>query len=297
MDNNQLLRSMTGFGRYEVNYGDRKLCVEIKSVNHRYLDLNIKMPKKFNEFESLIRSLLKEYIKRGKVDVFVTYEDHSLESVRPQYNEKMAAAYMEIFSQMASQFDVKNDITLSRLATMPEVVSMEQVETDEDFLQGMIEEAVRSAAEKFVETRIVEGNKLKEDLLSKLENMSQWVCQIEKRSPSIVTEYREKLVDKVKELLSDNTIDESRILTEVTIFSDKICVDEETVRLATHIESMKNSLIQGGSIGRNLDFVAQEMNREANTILSKANDIETSNIAIALKTEIEKVREQIQNLE
>ncbi len=297
MDNNQLLRSMTGFGRHEVSYGDRKLCVEIKSVNHRYLDLNIKMPKKFNEFESLIRSLLKEYIKRGKVDVFVTYEDHSLESVRPQYNEKMAAAYMEIFNQMASQFDVKNDITLSRLATMPEVVSMEQVETDEDFLQGMIEEAVRSAAEKFVETRIVEGNKLKEDLLSKLENMSQWVCQIEKRSPSIVTEYREKLVDKVKELLSDNTIDESRILTEVTIFSDKICVDEETVRLATHIESMKNSLIQGGSIGRNLDFVAQEMNREANTILSKANDIETSNIAIALKTEIEKVREQIQNLE
>jgi uncharacterized protein (TIGR00255 family) len=288
---------MTGFGRHEVVLGDRKVCVEIKSVNHRYLDLNIKMPKKFNPFESFIRSLLKEYIQRGKVDVFVTYEDHSLESVRPQYNKQMATAYMEIFNEMASEFGIKNDITTARLATMPEVLSMEQVETDEDFLQGMIEEAVREAASKFIETRIEEGSKLGSDLLSKLDNMSLWVKQIEERSPSVITEYRERLLEKVKELLVDNTIDETRILTEVTIFSDKICVDEETVRLATHIESMKKSLAQGGSIGRNLDFVAQEMNREANTILSKANDVETSNIAILLKTEIEKVREQIQNLE
>jgi uncharacterized protein (TIGR00255 family) len=288
---------MTGFGRHEVVLGDRKVSVEIKSVNHRYLDLNIKMPKKFNPFESFIRSLLKEYIQRGKVDVFVTYEDHSLESVRPQYNKQMAAAYMEIFNEMASEFSIKNDITTARLATMPEVLSMEQVETDEDFLQGMVEEAVREAASKFVETRIAEGSKLGSDLLSKLDNMSLWVKQIEERSPNVITEYRERLLEKVKELLSDSTIDETRILTEVTIFSDKICVDEETVRLATHIESMKKSLTQGGSIGRNLDFVAQEMNREANTILSKANDVETSNIAILLKTEIEKVREQIQNLE
>lgn len=297
MNNNQLLRSMTGFGRHEVVLGDRKVSVEIKSVNHRYLDLNIKMPKKFNPFESFIRSLLKEYIQRGKVDVFVTYEDHSLESVRPQYNKQMAAAYMEIFNEMANEFSIKNDITTARLATMPEVLSMEQVETDEDFLQGMVEEAVREAASKFVETRIAEGSKLGSDLLSKLDNMSLWVKQIEERSPNVITEYRERLLEKVKELLADSTIDETRILTEVTIFADKICVDEETVRLATHIESMKKSLTQGGSIGRNLDFVAQEMNREANTILSKANDVETSNIAILLKTEIEKVREQIQNLE
>jgi uncharacterized protein (TIGR00255 family) len=288
---------MTGFGRHEVVLGDRKVSVEIKSVNHRYLDLNIKMPKKFNPFESFIRSLLKEYIQRGKVDVFVTYEDHSLESVRPQYNKQMAAAYMEIFNEMANEFSIKNDITTARLATMPEVLSMEQVETDEDFLQGMVEEAVREAASKFVETRIAEGSKLGSDLLSKLDNMSLWVKQIEERSPNVITEYRERLLEKVKELLADSTIDETRILTEVTIFADKICVDEETVRLATHIESMKKSLTQGGSIGRNLDFVAQEMNREANTILSKANDVETSNIAILLKTEIEKVREQIQNLE
>jgi uncharacterized protein (TIGR00255 family) len=209
----------------------------------------------------------------------------------------MAAAYMEIFHEMESEFGIKNDITTARLATMPEVVSMEQVETDEDFLQGMVEEAVREAASKFVETRIAEGSKLGSDLLSKLDNMSLWVKQIEERSPNVIVEYRERLLEKVKELLADNTIDETRILTEVTIFSDKICVDEETVRLATHIESMKKSLTQGGSIGRNLDFVAQEMNREANTILSKANDVETSNIAILLKTEIEKVREQIQNLE
>jgi uncharacterized protein (TIGR00255 family) len=229
---------MTGFGRHEVVLGDRKVSVEIKSVNHRYLDLNIKMPKKFNPFESFIRSLLKEYIQRGKVDVFVTYEDHSLESVRPQYNKQMAAAYMEIFNEMSNEFSIKNDITTARLATMPEVLSMEQVETDEDFLQGMVEEAVREAASKFVETRIAEGSKLGSDLLSKLDNMSLWVKQIEERSPNVITEYRERLLEKVKELLADSTIDETRILTEVTIFSDKICVDEETVRLATHIESM-----------------------------------------------------------
>ncbi|KIR01684.1 Protein YicC [Lachnospiraceae bacterium TWA4] len=293
----QLLKSMTGFGRHEVVCGDRKVCVELKSVNHRYLDLSIKMPKKFNEYESFIRSTLKEYINRGKVDVYLTYEDHSLETVRPQYNQNMAKAYMDIFRQMEEEFELKNDITVSRLASLPEVLTMEQVEANEEVLKGMIEEAVRQAAEKFIQTRIVEGEKLKVDLIAKLDKMLEWVAEIEKRSPEVVAEYRQRITDKVKELLGDNTIDENRILTEVTIFSDKICVDEETVRLKAHIETMRDSLIQGGSVGRNLDFIAQEMNREANTTLSKSNDVETSNIAILLKTEVEKVREQIQNIE
>lgn len=292
-----MLRSMTGFGRCEITTEEYRISVEMKAVNHRYLDLGIKMPKKFNYFEASIRSLLKQYIQRGKVDLFITYEDYTEEKMALKYNRSLASEYMEYFAKMAEQFHIENDITVSDLARYPDVLVMEQVPEDEEHMWAILKGAVEEAASRFVETRVTEGENLKADLLGKLDYMDRLVAEIEERSPKIVAEYRAKLEDKVKELLQDSAIDEARIATEVTIFADKICTDEETVRLKSHIEATRAELLSGGSVGRKLDFIAQEMNREANTILSKANDLEVSDRAIALKTEIEKVREQIQNIE
>jgi uncharacterized protein (TIGR00255 family) len=288
---------MTGFGRYEIAENNRKFTVEMKSVNHRYLEVNIKMPKKLNFFESAIRSELKNYISRGKVDIFITYEDFSENTTSVRYNKEVAEEYLGYLRQMAQEFGLDDDIRVSTLSKYPEVFTMEEQTEDEEQLWQELQKAIRGAAEMFVQTRITEGEHLKEDLIAKLDGMLSLVDFIAERSPKIVEEYRQKLEDKVKELLEDNTVDESRILTEVTIFADKICVDEELVRLRSHIETTKQTLIEGGSIGRKLDFIAQEMNREANTTLSKSNDLEISNCAIELKTEIEKVREQIQNVE
>ncbi len=292
-----MIRSMTGFGRSEIVTDECKISVEIKAVNHRYLELGIKMPKKFNYFEAQMRSLLKEYIERGKVDIFITYEDYTDERVDLKYNSSLAAEYMEAFEQMAEQFGIENDVRVSLLSKCPDVLTMTEVPEDEEHMWAILEEPLRKAAANFNESRAAEGENLKNDLIAKLDNMLSIVDFIEERSPEIVTEYRTKLEDKVNELLEDKTVDESRILTEVTIFADKICVDEETVRLRSHIESMKDELNAGGTIGRKLDFIAQEMNRESNTILSKTTDLEISDKAITLKTEIEKIREQVQNIE
>ena len=292
-----MIKSMTGFGRAEASDSDRKITIEMKSVNHRYFEPAMKMPKKLNIYEAGIRTILKKYINRGKVDIFVTYEDYSESKFCLKYNEELANEYMSIFNYMAEQFDIPNDITVSSLTHYPEVITMEEQSGDDDAVWHLLEKAVENACVQFVESRITEGEKLKADLLEKLDYMTGLVDEIENRSPGIIEEYRQRLEDKVAELLCDTPVDENRIATEVTIYADKICVDEETVRLRSHIESTKDELIEGGSVGRKLDFIAQEMNREANTILSKANDLETSNCAISLKTEIEKVREQIQNIE
>lgn len=292
-----MIKSMTGFGRAEASDSDRKITIEMKSVNHRYFEPAMKMPKKLNIYEAGIRTILKKYINRGKVDIFVTYEDYSESKFCLKYNEELANEYMSIFNYMAEQFDIPNDITVSSLSHYPEVITMEEQSGDDDAVWHLLEKAVENACVQFVESRITEGEKLKADLLGKLDYMTGLVDEIENRSPGIIEEYRQRLEDKVAELLCDTPVDENRIATEVTIYADKICVDEETVRLRSHIESTKDELIEGGSVGRKLDFIAQEMNREANTILSKANDLETSNCAISLKTEIEKVREQIQNIE
>lgn len=292
-----MIKSMTGFGRCEVAENNRKFTVEMKAVNHRYLDVNIKMPKSLNFFESAIRSELKNYIARGKVDVFITYEDLSENTSTVRYNKEVAEEYLTYLRQMAADFGLDDDIRVSTLSKYPEVFTMEEAGVDEEELWKELKKAVDGAAGMFVESRITEGENLKNDLIEKLDGMLKLVDFIAERSPRIVTEYRRKLEEKVKELLGDNTVDENRLLTEVTIFADKVCVDEEIVRLRSHIETTKNALLEGGSIGRKLDFIAQEMNREANTTLSKANDLEISNCAIELKTEIEKVREQIQNIE
>ncbi len=292
-----MIKSMTGFGRSEIVKGNRKISVEIKSVNHRYLEAGIKMPKKLNVFESRMRDLLKKYATRGKIDIFINYEDDSESQVNLKFNQNIADEYMAIFNNMSEKYNLKNDMTVGGLARFPEVITMDEVQEDEEELWHFIEEAMKAALEQFVNTRILEGENLKKDLLGKLDHMEELVAFVEKRSPEIMKEYRSKLESKVKELLGDTTIDESRIATEVIIYADKICVDEETVRLRSHIEHARKCLNEEGGIGRKMNFIAQEMNREANTTLSKANDIEISNAAIDLKTEIEKVREQIQNIE
>lgn len=292
-----MIKSMTGFGRCEVAENNRKFTVEMKSVNHRYLDVNIKMPKKLNFFESAIRGELKKYISRGKVDIFISYEDFSENTSSVRYNKELAEEYLRYLRQMAQDFGLDDDVRVSTLSKYPDVFIMEEQNIDEEELWKCLQKAVAGASEMFVQTRITEGEHLREDLIEKLDGMLKLVDYIFERSPQIVAEYKQKLEEKVKELLEDSAVDESRLLTEVTIFADKVCVDEEIVRLRSHIETTRNTLIEGGSIGRKLDFIAQEMNREANTILSKANDLAISNCAIELKTEIEKVREQIQNIE
>lgn len=292
-----MIKSMTGFGRCEYADEARRFTVEMKAVNHRYLDVNIKMPKKLNFFESAIRSLLKEYMERGKVDIFISYEDFTENNFALKYNEDIAAQYLIHLKSMAEKFGLENDVRVSTLSRYPEVFTMEEQSIDEEALWAGLEKALRGAAEQFVESRIKEGEHLKKDLCEKLNVMLSYVDFIEERSPVIMKDYRERLEAKVTELLGDKQLDDARIATEVTIFADKICVDEETVRLRSHIKSTLDALEAGGSVGRKLDFIAQEMNREANTILSKANDLEISDTGINLKTDIEKVREQIQNIE
>ncbi len=292
-----MIKSMTGFGRCELMEGDRKFTVEMKSVNHRYLDINIKMPKKLNYFESSIRNELKHYIQRGKVDVFITYEDFSENVGCVKYNKQIAQEYLTFLRQMAEDFGLEDDIRATNLSRYPEVFTLEEQEEDTDEIWKELEKALKRAAEDFVKTRITEGENLRNDLLSKLDAILTHVDFIIDHSPKIVADYKQKLYEKVQDLLQNAQVEENRLLMEVTLFADKVCVDEEVVRLKSHIEATKKTLIDGGGVGRKLDFIAQEMNREANTILSKTSDLEVSARAIDLKTEIEKVREQIQNIE
>ena len=292
-----MIKSMTGFGRAEAVSRERKVSVELKSVNHRYLDLNIKMPKRLSYFEGEIRNVMKTYIRRGKVDVFITYEDYTMGGMALKYNSELAKEYLGYLNQMSEELGIENDICVSTLSRYPDVFTMEEQAPDEEALWSFLEGPLHEACRKFVETREREGVNLKRDLLEKLKGLEAKVDVVEKRSPEVVKAYREKLEAKMHELLEDNQIDDSRIAAEVILFSDKICNDEETVRLRSHIHGMRKILDENEGVGRKMDFMAQEMNREANTILSKSNDLTVSNAAIDLKTEIEKIREQIQNIE
>ncbi len=292
-----MIKSMTGFGRSEVTVHDRKFSVELKSVNHRYLDVNIRMPKALNFFDSAIRQELKKYISRGKVDVFITYENLGETTSTVKYNHDIAAEYLKYLKAMEEEVGLENDVRVSTLSKYPEVLVMEEGDVDEDELWKDLQGALDKACEVFVETRVKEGENLKKDLIDKLDHMMTLVDFIDKRSPQIIEEYRARIDARVREILGDANVDEGRLLTEVTVFADKICVDEEIVRLKSHIETVKKELLEGENIGRKLDFLAQELNREANTILSKSTDLEIANCGIELKTEIEKVREQIQNIE
>ena len=292
-----MINSMTGFGRCEFADEQRRITVELKSVNHRYLDVNIKMPKRLNMFENAIRNLLKGYVQRGKVDVFITYEDFTENKMTLRYNQELAEEYRSCARTIAETFGLCDDMTASRLMRFPEVLTMEEQTLDEEQLWELLSQALNQACQRFVEARSTEGENLKTDLVEKLDEMLGYVEQLEQRAPRILEEYREKLTSRVEELLGDTRLDEGRLATEITIFADKVCNDEELVRLRSHISGMRDGLLSGGGIGRKLDFIAQEMNREANTILSMSNVLSVSIFGIELKTDIEKVREQIQNIE
>lgn len=292
-----MIRSMTGYGRGEVIREGRKFTVEMKSVNNRYLDISIKMPRQLNPFESAIKGEMKNYMQRGKVDVFISMEELEDSNVSVRYNRPVAKQYLQHLMEMAEEFGLENDVRVSTLARFPDVLTMEAEDPDSSELWEPLREAVAAASNQFLAARTREGEFLKQDLLAKLDEMSGNVAFIEQRAPVIVEAHQKHLYDKVRELLGDAGIDESRIVEEVTIYSDKVCVDEELVRLRSHIEAVQKALEEEEGVGRKLDFIAQEMNRESNTILSKSDDLEVSSRAIELKTCVEKVREQIQNIE
>ena len=292
-----MISSMTGYGRSELLTDTCRIAVEIKSVNNRYLDINIKMPRQLNQLEAQIRAELKKSMRRGKVDVYISYEDLTESNMEVKYNARIAQEYWKYLQQMAKDFGIENDVRVSSLARFPDVFSMEEEPVDPEGIWENLQRALAEAAQMFDAARVREGEFLKNDLTGKLEEMLEHVQFISGKAPALVEEYRASLRARVAELLEASNIDESRIAQEVTIYADKVCVDEELVRLRSHIEATMEELTRGGSVGRKLDFIAQEMNRESNTILSKSDDREVSDHAIELKTSVEKIREQVQNIE
>lgn len=292
-----MIKSMTGFGRSDYQSEDCRITVEMKAVNHRYCDINLKLPRMLNDLEADIRAALKQKISRGKVDVYITFEDLSGRTTSVRLDEDLSREYYQALEKISEQHGIPNTVTAWQIGRMQDVLCLQDVPINQDHVKEELMTAVGEALSRFVESRIKEGEVLKEDILSKLGELREAITVIEERYPEVVRAYRSKLEEKVRALLEDGTIDDNRIAAEVVLYADKICVDEETVRLRSHVENMRDVLREGGAVGRKLDFIAQEMNREANTILSKANDIDTSNRAIDLKTGIEKIREQVQNIE
>lgn len=292
-----MIRSMTGFGRGEARNENYKVVIEMKSVNHRYCDISIRLPRKLNCFESLVRNLTKNFADRGKIDIFVSLEDTNCRHTGIKYNKDIAGAYLNGIHQIATDFQLRETVDAGMLSRFPDVFTMEEPEMDQEVLETLLTAAVQEAGEQLSASRRLEGENLRTDLLEKLDYILEIVEKIKKRSPEVLAAYRQRLTEKVEELLSDTPMDQGILATELVVYADKICVDEEMVRLTTHVAHMKETLRNGGSIGRKLDFLTQEMNREANTTLSKANDIQISEFGIELKTEIEKIKEQIQNIE
>ncbi|MCR5054486.1 MAG: YicC family protein [Lachnospiraceae bacterium] len=292
-----MTRSMTGFGRSEIKTDDYKVVCEIKSVNHRYLDLSCKMPARIGYLENNVRSLIKDDIKRGKVDVYISYEESKDDSYEITYHPEIAAAYVSGLKKMAEEFGLEYDIRVSTLSRYPDVFTAEEVPSEIEKIWERVSPCVKNALSDFVKSRETEGEKLKADLLSKLDEMTGYVKILEERSPVILEEYKGRLLEKVHDLMENNAIDENRIAAEITLYADKICIDEEMVRLKSHITEMQRMFGEEDELGRKMDFIAQELNREANTILSKSTDVQLADVGINLKTLIEKIREQIQNLE
>ncbi len=290
-----MIKSMTGFGRYERTEDGRRLTIEIKSVNHRYFDAAIKLSKSFCAFENNLRNILKKYAVRGKIDVFVSYEDMGSTNVSLKFNKALAEEYLECFREM-EKLGLKNDITVASLSKFPEVLIMQDSRIDEEEMQIFFEQTMERACELFVESRIREGENLRKDILKKLEDMMIHVTFIEERFPRILEEYRQKLKDKMGELLENSQIDEARIATELVLFADKICVDEEIVRLKSHISAMKEELQNGmdSKINETIGYINHGKKLD---FLAKANNLEITNHGIELKTDIEKIREQVQNIE
>lgn len=293
-----MAKSMTSFGRSQSGE-DKELCfsIEIKSVNHRYLDVNIRMPKTMISLEEKIRGIISKRLNRGKIDVFINYKSYGTHTGKTVLNMELAKSYYECLRNIRDKFDVIDDISVSKIARFPDVITLEEPEENLDDIFNEIKPLLNDALDLMEDMRLREGEKLKEDILAKLDLISTYVDEIDKISDNIPKAYKNKLEERLKEMLSGVDIDESRIALEVAILSDKAAVDEEITRLRSHLCQMRSTLDMDEPIGRKLDFIIQEMNREANTIASKSTDIDITNKVIEIKNTIEKIREQVQNIE
>ena len=292
-----MIKSMTGYGRHEYAAHGRTLAVEVKSVNNRYLDCNVRLPRVYICAEDGVQRRVKQTISRGKVDVYINIENTSEDAVSVTLNQSVAAGYLSALRTMADTFQLPGELSVGLLSRFPDVFRVDKVPEDLEELAADIHLAAEGALADFDSIRIREGEKLAEDLLGRLDTLEGYTGQVEQRSPQTVAEYRARLTAKLQEVLEDRQVDEARVLTEAAIFADKVAVDEETVRLRSHIDQFRGMLAEGSPIGRKLDFLIQEMNRETNTIGSKCNDLEISTIVVNMKAEIEKIREQVQNIE
>lgn len=296
-----MVYSMTGFGRSEYSDEYRRVIIEIKSVNYRYCDISVKLPRSISRFEPELKKRVKQYVERGKVDVFITYNSLKSSGYTVKYDKEIAEQYMNHFHQMEKDFGLEEDYKPTVLARFPDVLTVEENFEVEDEEYEIIEKVLDAAGKQFMESRAKEGENLRVDILDKLDELESLTCKVDELAPTIIEEYRTRLTEKVQKLLDTANIDESRIVQEVTIYSDKVSVDEELVRLHSHIAAFKDMLSAteeaSETIGRRMDFIVQEMNREANTTLSKSDTLSVTDIGIDMKTCIEKIREQIQNIE
>ena len=292
-----MIRSMTGYGRGEQILHDRTITIEVRAVNNRYLDCSVKIPRVYVFAEDAIKSQVQKKVGRGKVDVFVTIDSSAADKVEVQLNRPVADGYYTALTQMRDAYGLRDDISVSLLSRFPDVFLVEKDQGDAEIIAGDIVQVLSLVLDDFNAMREREGQALAADIREKAETIRALLSQVEERSPATVTEYREKLRQRMEEVLSAAQIDESRILTEAAIFADKVAVDEETVRLRSHLSQLDEMLSRGGAIGRKLDFLIQEFNREANTIGSKCSDVEMARLVVEIKGEIEKIREQVQNIE
>ena len=292
-----LVKSMTGYGRAVETVNGREFTVELRSVNNRYLDCTVKLPRSLSFAEDAVKQAVKNTISRGKVDVFISVHSEGAADVKVSLNAAMVEGYLAAMKQMAADYDVKDDISVSLISRMPEVFSVEKPEVDEEQLRADLMGVVGKALAGYDAMRAAEGRALENDLRSRGNTILELVSKVEAGNGQTVIDYRTRLENKIREVLANTNIDENRILTEAAIFADKVAVDEETVRLRSHLEQMNNMLTTGGAIGRKLDFLLQEMNRETNTIGSKCTDVRLSRIVVDIKAELEKIREQTQNIE
>ena len=292
-----MIKSMTGYGRAVETVNGREFTVELRSVNNRYLDCSVKLPRSVSFAEEAVKQAVKQSVSRGKVDVFITIKSENSDDTKITLNTSVLEGYLAAMRQMVEEFQVRDDISVSTVSRLPEVFSVEKPEVDEDQLKSDLMSVVDKALDGYDAMRTVEGQALDADLHRRGNTILELVSQVEAGNAQTVIDYRTRLENKLKEVLASTTIDESRILTEAAIFADKVAVDEETVRLRSHLQQMNSMLTNGGAVGRKLDFLLQEMNREANTIGSKCTDVRLARIVVDIKAELEKIREQTQNIE
>lgn len=292
-----MIRSMTGFGRFENTVNNYDISAEIKAVNHRYADYNIKLPRIYNFLEEDIKSYLQQYIKRGKVDVYISVYKELDDTKEIVLNESLAKSYVDALKLIAEKFDVRDDISVSTIARYNDIFDVKRSEEDEDLIRQSVLDVLKNALDGFMSAREREGEKLAKDMIERIGTVKNEVLKIEKIAPDTVIEHKNNIEQRIRELLGNVPVDENRLLTETAVYADKLSVNEEIVRLKCHLEEFDRIMKMGDAVGRRLDFLLQEMNRETNTIGSKANNLEISNIVINIKAELEKVREQLQNLE